>query len=169
MRRQKDPARAMDARWMAPTANQRPPKGPLTWSGRRDSNPRPQPWQGADQGLCRNSQSAGLRLRPPSFQEIHRIMPCCRAVYSESGASLPPWRTDPEDTSCTVGSDHRFELIVSPLLVAELDDVLSREKFADRVGQSERLTSLSSHCYVTKPEWSPNLSSGSTAHCRSRR
>jgi len=89
----------------APSAQILPLRRRFHWSGRRDSNPRPQPWQGADNlGLCRNSQSAGLRLRPPSFQEIHRIIPCCRAVYSESGASLPPWRTDPERSSCTVGS-----------------------------------------------------------------
>ena len=41
-----DPARAIDARRQGPDMEQRPPKGPLTWSGRRDSNPRPQPWQG---------------------------------------------------------------------------------------------------------------------------
>ena len=73
-------------------------------SGRRDSNPRPQPWQDADLGLCRNCQSAGPPLRPPTSQEIHRTIPCCSAVYSESGASLPPWRTDPGSSSSTVGA-----------------------------------------------------------------
>jgi hypothetical protein len=53
----------------------------LRWSGRRDSNPRPQPWQGG--GFCPrgSNHSPGLLLRPPSFHCVHRIRPCCRAVY----------------------------------------------------------------------------------------
>jgi len=31
----KDPVRSVDSQWMAPNAGQRPPEGPLTWSGRR--------------------------------------------------------------------------------------------------------------------------------------
>ena len=50
-------------------------------SGRRDSNPRPQPWQGGDSGPRGSLQSPGLRSCPPSFQPVHRICPCCRAVY----------------------------------------------------------------------------------------
>ena len=35
-------------------------------SGRRDSNPRPSPWQGGDMGPPRLPMSSGLRFRPPS-------------------------------------------------------------------------------------------------------
>jgi hypothetical protein len=44
------PARAIKGRWMGPDASRRPPeRAPdlrFLGSGRRDSNPRPQPWQG---------------------------------------------------------------------------------------------------------------------------
>ena len=53
------------------------------WSGRRDSNPRPSPWQGGGFRPSGSSQSSDLRLGPASFHPVHQIRPCCRALYYE--------------------------------------------------------------------------------------
>jgi hypothetical protein len=60
-----------------------PPSEMLLWSGRRDSNPRPSPWQGGGIRARGYLQSSGLRMSPSSFHPIHRIRLCCRAVYYE--------------------------------------------------------------------------------------
>ena len=49
-------------------------------SGRRDSNPRPSPWQGGGFGLGDLLPTGEVLFRPPSFQPVHRIRPCSRAV-----------------------------------------------------------------------------------------
>jgi hypothetical protein len=52
----------------------------LLWSGRRDSNPRPSPWQGADFRSSGSDRFREVRLRPPSFQCVEPIRCCSRAV-----------------------------------------------------------------------------------------
>jgi hypothetical protein len=43
----------------------------LSWSGRRDSNPRPPPWQGGVFFLRGPLLSPAVLFRPPSFQHVH--------------------------------------------------------------------------------------------------
>ncbi len=83
-------ARAMDATWKPPDAALRPQKGPLTWSGRRDSNPRPQPWQGcalpAEPRPREGLTLAVGRPRPPGSRTPHPGRPRPRPVVSGSPA-----------------------------------------------------------------------------------
>jgi hypothetical protein len=59
------------------------------WSGRRDSNPRPSPWQGGDFGPSGSAGSPEVRLRAPSFQPVHPVRPCSRALYYRRLKTLP--------------------------------------------------------------------------------
>jgi hypothetical protein len=59
------------------------------WSGRRDSNPRPSPWQGGDFGPSGSAGSPEVRLRAPSFQLVHPVRPCSRALYYRRLKTLP--------------------------------------------------------------------------------
>ena len=53
----------------------------LRWSGRRDSNPPPSPWQGVGFGPSGSCHSPGLLFRPPSFHLVDSVHRCSRAVY----------------------------------------------------------------------------------------
>jgi hypothetical protein len=55
------------------------------WSGRRDWNQRPSPWQGGGIRPIRSGRSPGLRFRPPSFQWVQPIRRCSRARYYDVG------------------------------------------------------------------------------------
>jgi predicted DNA-binding protein (UPF0251 family) len=58
------------------------------WSGRRESNPRPQSWQGGGTRPHSPSNYSVLLFRPPSFHLIRWVPPCCRAVYQEPAAAM---------------------------------------------------------------------------------
>jgi hypothetical protein len=56
-----------------------------SWSEmERGSNPRPSPWQGGSIDPRGSLQTPDPLFRPASFHPIHRIRPCCRAVYYET-------------------------------------------------------------------------------------
>ena len=69
------------------------------WSGRRDSNPRPSPWQGDDSVRLVCSGLPPCGVRPPSFHPVH----CSPALWSSGllrvaalrpsqwGLSRPRW------------------------------------------------------------------------------
>ena len=52
-------------------------------SGRRDSNPRPSPWQGGGIRLGGPLPSGEVLFRPSSFHSVLSIRRCSRAVYYE--------------------------------------------------------------------------------------
>ena len=80
----------------------------MEWSGRRDSNPRPSPWQ-CDSFRPRGPiWSLGRASVHPVSVEFTQELPCCRAVYYE----FPPTGLSDsvlasEKTSEKTGSDPR--------------------------------------------------------------
>jgi hypothetical protein len=56
-------------------------RGKIFESGRRDSNPRPSPWQGGGFRLGGRTHSPVVLFCPPSFQAVYSIRACSRALY----------------------------------------------------------------------------------------
>jgi hypothetical protein len=83
------------------------PSDLVRWSGRRDSNPRPPPWQGGGIRPSRSGGSADVRFRPPSSQRVQPVSPCSRALYYE-GEIPPParWSRAHADALRQSPSDH---------------------------------------------------------------
>ena len=50
------------------------------WSGRRDSNPRPSPWQGRGFRPSGSGGSPEVRFRPPGFHYVQSVRCCSRAL-----------------------------------------------------------------------------------------
>jgi hypothetical protein len=67
--------------------------GAEEWSGRRDSNPRPSPWQGGVFRLCNRPHSPVAPFRPPSFHLVQPARRCSRAVYYRCSRATKPAAT----------------------------------------------------------------------------
>ncbi len=109
-------------------------------SGRRDSNPRPSPWQG--EGFCLRGplQSPDVRLRPPGFQYVHPIRPCSRALYYRPEAPREvSFNQQPPTDSVYLGSSigNRVLRSSSPLLLSACASPSSPCVSAVRVSASE--------------------------------
>ena len=60
------------------------------WSGRRDSDPRPSPWQGDGFRPFGSLWCHEVRFRPPSFHRLHSVRRCSRALYNRPRSRWPP-------------------------------------------------------------------------------
>ena len=64
-----------------PGGRSRAPDQGARWSGRRDSNPRPSPWQGVELGLCGTAHLLRCGSVHPVSTEPGSVTACCRPVY----------------------------------------------------------------------------------------
>ena len=59
------------------------------WSGRRDSNPRPSPWQGDGFRPCSVLRASRRTVPSTSFQPVHWLRRCSRAFFYRRDEHLP--------------------------------------------------------------------------------